>query len=287
MQALPFLPTPAGRKIFGRLGLGLIALSAGCASPHASGPPRASMPVAAEEFALGADLSFLGEAEARGGVFRDRGKAKPGLRIFRDHGYTWVRLRLFHSPAAHRSALPNDLAYTIAQARAAKALGFKLLLDFHYSDTWADPAHQITPEAWRGLGPEELADAVRTYTRDCIRAFREAGALPEMVQPGNEVTAGMLWPMGKLPDNWDAFAALTRAGIAGVREGAGDLPPPKILVQIERSGDWGATKWFFDHLFARGVEATCSGNRITRGGTAPSTIFARRCTAWRERMENP
>lgn len=247
------------------LGIGLVALWAGCASTHGSRQsrttPQAPTPAATavKEFAVGADLSFLGEAEARGVVFRDGGEAKPGLRLFRDHGYTWVRLRLFHTPSAQRSALPNDLAYTIAQARAAKALGFKLLLDFHYSDTWADPEHQITPEAWRGLGTEELADAVRTYTRDCVRAFREAGALPDMVQPGNEVTAGMLWPTGKLPENWDAFAALTRAGIAGVREGAGDTPPPKILVQIERSGDWRATKWFFDHLFGRGVEADVLG----------------------------
>jgi arabinogalactan endo-1,4-beta-galactosidase len=222
----------------------------------------AEAPNAPEPFAVGADLSFLGEAEARGVVFRDGGEAKPGLKLFRDHGYDWVRLRLFHSPAAHRSALPNDLAYTIAQARAAKAHGFKLLLNFHYSDTWADPAHQITPEAWKELGPEDLAAAVRTYTRDCIRAFRTAGAMPDMVQPGNEVTAGMLWPTGKLPDNWDQFAALTRAGIAGVREGAEGAegaPMPKILVQIERSGNWDATKWFFDRLFASGVEPDVLG----------------------------
>jgi arabinogalactan endo-1,4-beta-galactosidase len=80
-----------------------------------------------------------------------------------------------------------------------------------------------------------------------------------MVQPGNEVTAGMLWPTGKLPDNWEQFAALTRAGIAGVREGAEGAPTPKILVQIERGGNWDATKWFFDRLFASGVEPDVLG----------------------------
>lgn len=248
------------RRLVRHLALASLLLCAACVSPQGERSQKsAKTPAAPAEFAIGADLSFLGQAEARGVVFRDGGEPKPGLRLFRDHGYTWVRLRLFHTPTAHRSALPNDLAYTIKQARAAKALGFKLLLNFHYSDTWADPAHQITPAAWRELAPGELADAVRTYTRDSIRAFREAGAMPDMVQPGNEVTAGMLWPTGKLPENWDRFAALTRAGIAGVREGAEGAPMPKILVQIERSGKWEATKWFLDHLFARGVEADVLG----------------------------
>jgi arabinogalactan endo-1,4-beta-galactosidase len=247
------------RRLLRQLVLASLLLCAACVWPQSRSPKLAKAPPASEPFAVGADLSFLGEAEARGVVFRDGGEAKPGLKLFRDHGYDWVRLRLFHSPAAHRSALPNDLAYTIAQARAAKALGFKLLLNFHYSDTWADPAHQITPEAWKELGPEDLAAAVRTYTRDCIRAFRTAGAMPDMVQPGNEVTAGMLWPIGKLPDNWDQFATLTRAGIAGVHEGAEGAPTPKILVQIERSGNWEATKWFFDRLFASGVEPDVLG----------------------------
>ena len=211
------------------------------------------------DFAVGADVSFLAEAEAAGTVFRDGGVAKDGLTLFRDHGYTWVRLRLFHAPGRDRRKLPNDLAYTLEQAKRAKALGFKLLLNFHYSDTWADPAHQITPEAWRELGRAELVAAVRAYTRECLEAFREAGAMPDMVQPGNEVTAGMLWPAGKLPENWDAFAELVRAGIDGVREGSAGAVQPKILVQIERSGNWAETKWFFDHLLARGVQPDVLG----------------------------
>jgi arabinogalactan endo-1,4-beta-galactosidase len=208
---------------------------------------------------VGVDVSFLGEAEAKGVEFRDGGVVKPGLQIFRDHGYGWVRLRLFHRPERDRLKLPNDLAYTLEQARRAKALGFKLLLDFHYSDTWADPAHQITPSAWAELGPEELARAVRDYTRETMAAFREAGAMPDMVQCGNEITVGMLWPHGRVPENWDMLAELVKAGTAGVREGSVGAPMPKLLVQIERSGDWAATKWFFDNLLARGVEADVLG----------------------------
>lgn len=257
----------------------LIALGlAACAGPfsrrvdqsRATGVRVAESAWPADEFAVGADLSFLGAAEAEGTEFRADGVVKPGLQIFRERGYAWVRLRLFHTPSNERRPLPNDLAYTLEQARRAKALGFKLLLVFHYSDTWADPAHQTTPAAWRELGPEALAEAVRSYTRETIAAFREAGVLPDMVQPGNEVTAGMLWPHGKLPENWDNFLALTRAGIAGVREGAGAGggdgaeargagAMPLILVQIERSGDPAATKWFLDRLLAAGIEPDVLG----------------------------
>ena len=149
-------------------------------------------------------------------VFKDGGHAKPGLTIFKDHGYNWIRLRLFHTP----TQLPNDLDYTIAAAKDAKQLGFKFLLDFHYSDTWADPAEAIPPKAWESLSHEELVQAVFDYTRDTIAAFREAGVQPDMVQIGNEVIGGMMWPDGRLPQNWDHFADLLKAGIRGVEAGA-------------------------------------------------------------------
>jgi arabinogalactan endo-1,4-beta-galactosidase len=139
--------------------------------------------VAAEEYAVGADLSFLADAEAHGKAFKDRGEVKPGLAIFRDHGYNWIRLRLFHSP----TELPNNLEYTIALAKDAKQRGFKFLLNYHYSDTWADPEKQFLPKAWEGLSHDELEQAVFEYTRDSLVACREAGVMPEMVQIGNEV----------------------------------------------------------------------------------------------------
>jgi arabinogalactan endo-1,4-beta-galactosidase len=213
----------------------------------------------ASPFAIGADVSFLAQAEANGTVFKDDGVAKPGLQILQDHGYNWIRLRLFHTPANSPHPLPNDLPYTIALARQARALGFKFLLNFHYSDTWADPGKQFTPEAWKDLTPEQLVEAVFTYTRDTIAAFREAGVMPDMVQNGNEITNGMLWPSGKLPENWDHFAALVRAGINGVDAGRGNLPRPKIMVQVESSGNVAKTKAFFDALFARGVECDVLG----------------------------
>jgi arabinogalactan endo-1,4-beta-galactosidase len=179
---------------------------------------------------------------------------KPGLQIFRDHGYNWIRLRLFHTPSTHARPLPNDLAYTIALAQDAKARGFKFLLCYHYSDTWADPGKQFLPKAWEGKTATELVTLLRDYTRDTIVAFRDAGVMPDMVQIGNEITPGMLWPHGKLPDNWDNFARLIQAGIDGVDAGRAGAPRPRIMIHIEKAGDRARTKYFYDNLLARGVQ---------------------------------
>ena len=198
----------------------------------------------AAEYAVGADLSFLKQAEDKGKVFKDNGEAKPGLVIFKNHGYNWIRLRLFHTP----TELPNNLEYTIALAQAAKKLGFHFLLDYHYSDTWADPGKQYLPKAWEGLSHAQLVKAVSDYTKQTIVAFREAGVLPDMVQIGHEVINGMLWPDGKLPANWDNFADLVKAGITGVEAGSGNGPHPRIMIHIDRGGDKVRTKDFFDKL---------------------------------------
>ena len=197
-----------------------------------------------QDYAIGADISFLRQAEQQGAVFKENGIPKPALDILKDHGYNWIRLRLFHTP----SELPNDLSYTIAEAKDAKKLGFKFLLDFHYADSWADPSKQPIPKAWQGKSHAELVTAVFSYTRDMIGAFRDAGVLPDMIQIGNEVTNGMLWPDGKLPEHWSNFAELVYAGVNGVDAGRGNARRPKIMIHIERPCDAQATKAFFDKL---------------------------------------
>jgi arabinogalactan endo-1,4-beta-galactosidase len=205
-----------------------------------------SQALRAADYAIGADLSFLKQAEERGAVFKENGDPKPGLQIFKDHGYNWIRLRLFHTP----TRLPNNLDYTIAMAKDARKLGFKFLLDFHYSDTWADPGKQSLPKAWEGKSHEELVKAVFDYTRDSVVAFREAGVLPDMVQVGNEIIHGMLWPDGKLPDHWDNFADLLKAGINGVDAGRGNRSRPLIMIHIDRGADVKGTTAFFDKIIA-------------------------------------
>lgn len=206
--------------------------------------------VIAQEYAIGADLSFLKSAEDRGFLFKENDIPKSGLLIFREHGYNWIRLRLFHTP----SELPNSLEYTIALAKKAKESGFRFLLDYHYSDTWADPGKQFIPKAWEKLSHTDLVKAVFDYTRETIRSFREAGVLPDMVQIGNEVINGMLWPDGRLPDNWNNFAELTQAGINGVFAGCDNMTKPKIMIHIDQGGNKIKTKAFFDKFLSYGID---------------------------------
>lgn len=165
-----------------------------------------------------------------------------------------MRLRLFHSPEYGEHRLPNNLDYTIALAKEAKSKGYKFLLDYHYSDTWADPAKQYTPKAWLGKTANELAEEVFKYTKRTMIAFREAGVFPDMVQVGNEISNGMLWPTGKLPDNWDNFATLLQSGINGVYASCGNNPCPKIMIHIDKGGDKNFTKYFFDKIEDYGIE---------------------------------
>lgn len=205
--------------------------------------------LSAQDYAIGADLSFLKSAEDRGFNFRENDSAKAGLDIFRDHGYNWIRLRLFHTP----TTLPNNLDYTIALAKNAKEKGFKFLLDYHYSDTWADPGKQFIPKSWESYSHKDLVKAVFDYTKETIKAFKDAGVLPDMVQVGNEVINGMLWPDGRLPGNWDNFAELVSAGIKGVYEGCAPAVHPKIMIHIDQGGNTEKTKYFFDKFLTYGI----------------------------------
>ncbi len=212
----------------------------------------------AADYAIGADLSFLALAEERGTVFKEKGQPKAGLQIFKDHGYSWIRLRLFHTPSAHRDKMPNDLAYTLHLAKQAKDMGYKFLLCYHYSDSWADPGKQWAPKAWEGKSHAETVQLLEVYTRDTMSALREGGAMPDMVQIGNEITPGMVWPDGRLgntgPDNnWPNFTDLIKAGIRGVDESLHGAPRPKIMLHIDRGGDSRGTKRFFDKIREYGV----------------------------------
>lgn len=230
------------------LAAALLAAPLLTAAEPPAGPPPAPRD-APSGFAIGADLSFLAHAEQAGTVFKDHGRPAPGLRLLRDRGYNWIRLRLFHSP----TTLPNDLRSTISTAAAARSMGYRFLLNLHYSDTWADPAHQEMPRAWRGMSHEQLTAAVLDYTRATIAAFRDAGAMPDMVQVGNEVCSGMLWPDGRLPANWPRFADLLKAGIRGVEAGRAGAARPRIMIHIAQGGNRAATRHFLDQLASHHV----------------------------------
>lgn len=219
---------------------------------------------------IGADLSLLKRIRDRGDRYAVDGRPVPDVAgLFRDMGYMWARLRLFNEPSGH-GAQCNDLPYTLALAAELAQKGFKWLLDFHYSDGWADPAKQYPPRAWANMDFDTLEETVHAYTRDIVREFMRVGAEPDMVQVGNEVSPGMLWPHGqvaaphgadtveweRMPEAdrsaaWGRFGRLLKAGVQGVYDATGKKTP--IMIHIDRGGDLGANEWFFDHLCEQDV----------------------------------
>jgi beta-galactosidase len=208
---------------------------------------------------LGADISFLPQLEARGIKFQDKGIEKDAIEILKNHGFNYVRLRIFNNPAADSGYSPKigfcNLDYTLQMAKRVKAAGMKLLLDFHYSDTWADPEKQYKPAAWKDLSFDELKDSVFNYTKTVIKALKDQGTLPGMVQVGNEINHGMIWPEGHI-GHLDSLAALIDAGIKGVH--AVDVSIP-IMLHIALGGQQDEAFFFFDNMLARGLQFDVMG----------------------------
>jgi arabinogalactan endo-1,4-beta-galactosidase len=205
----------------------------------------------------GGDFSIMKKLEDAGTKYKINSNEKQGLLIFKENGYTWARLRIFHTPD-NVGPVCNDLNYTIESAKAAKLLGYKILLDFHYSDTWADPGKQFTPEAWKNLSLEILSDSVRIYTTKVLDKMQNAGVQPEMVQIGNEINNGMLWPLGKLwtdggGANWQGLTTLIKAGIKGVKQ-AKNAAGIKIMIHAATGGDTQETNTFYSKMNEFGVE---------------------------------
>jgi arabinogalactan endo-1,4-beta-galactosidase len=207
------------------------------------------------EFFSGADISMLPVIEKAGGVFRENGKPADAIHILHDHGCNLFRVRLFVRPDpdfAKSDGAVQDLNYVRALGLRIKVVGATFLLDIHYSDTWADPGKQFTPREWASLNFEDLERRVHDYTQSVLQDLRDHNALPDMVQVGNEVTAGVLWPLGKVLDappeteaqQWARFSRLLNAGSKAVREF--DTPGHKIriVIHIHGGGREGLPKWF-------------------------------------------
>jgi arabinogalactan endo-1,4-beta-galactosidase len=212
-------------------------------------------------FVSGADFSLLTFFENRGKAYKSGGQTQDALAIMKSSGLNCVRLRLFTSSAAQAQADPydytNNLDYTLPLAVRVKNAGLQLVLDFHYSDTWADPSRQAKPAAWTNLTFTQLLQQMHDYNSNCIALFKGAGAMPDYVQVGNEITGGLLWPDGAVPGTnatvqWSQLGQLMKAAIKGIVDASG-ANPPKIIVHIDRGGDWNTTEWFFDNLNSQGV----------------------------------
>lgn len=206
---------------------------------------------------FGSDFSLLKKMEDYGGIYKINGVEKEGLQIFKENGFTWARLRIFHDPELN-GPVCNDLSYTLEMAHKAKLYGYKILLDFHYSDNWADAGHQTVPKAWEDLRFDILTDSVYLYTKNVLDKLAKAGSTPDMVQIGNEINNGMLWPYGDLWEEggnprWDNLADLLKAGINGVNTSA-NSDNIQIMIHAATGGNLTASERFYRSMIDRGVD---------------------------------
>jgi arabinogalactan endo-1,4-beta-galactosidase len=224
---------------------------------------------AQNNFIAGADLSLLAYFETNGIVYKSNGLTGDAIQILKNQGITCVRLRLFTSSAAQAQADPydyiNNLTYTVPLAVRVKNAGLQFLLDFHYSDTWADPSHQATPAAWLTNTFSQMVQQMYTYNSNAVATFAAAAAMPDFVQIGNEITQGMLFTnnagatigqvSGSYNTSWSQLGQLMKAAVQGIQDAANaaGVTMPKIIVHIDRGGDWATTEWFFDNLTYQGV----------------------------------
>jgi len=209
---------------------------------------------------IGADISFLPQIENRAGrffgagKFFEHGQEVDAIALLKAHGFNTIRLRIFAHPENEKGYSPGlgfcGLDSTLSMARRIKAAGMGLLLDFHYSDYWADPQQQNKPLAWADLDFPTLVDSLRSYTTAVLRAMKAQGTLPDMVQIGNEVNHGILWPDGHI-SHLDQLAELLEAGVEGVGAVSPDMP---VMMHLALGGQNAEARFWLDNMLSRGVK---------------------------------
>ncbi len=215
-----------------------------------------ALTISAQKY-VGGDISLLSKYETNKAKYLDQnGKAISGgmLAYFKSQGWNAMRVRLFVDPSKAPSddkgeGVCQDLAYVKTLGKQIKDAGLAFMLDFHYSDTWTDPGQHSTPSSWNSSDPEVLATTLYNYTKDCLNELIAAGATPDFVQPGNEITYGMLWPTGHCyPDGnnhsggtFANFAKYLQAGIKAIRE---TCPNAKVVIQTEMSKSVNVTNFY-------------------------------------------
>lgn len=216
---------------------------------HATPEPKSTI---SPGFAKGADVSWLTEMESNGLKFYNAdGKTMECMSLLRDLGMNSIRLRVWVNPT-EKWCGKDDV---IAKAWRAQQLGMRLMIDFHYSDTWADPSKQGVPSAWKNYSFEEMKQAIASHTQDVLSALKARGVDVEWVQVGNETTNGMLWNdddkkvTGKASDNMANFAAYISAGYDAVKA---VYPEAKVVVHLDKGNKSSQYTWIFDGLKKNG-----------------------------------
>lgn len=200
----------------------------------------------------GADISSLPKSEAKGGVYRtSSGSTGDAIGILKNAGMNYARVKVWVNAADGY----HNKTRVLALAKRVKAAGQKLLVDFHYSDTWADPGAQSKPAAWAGHSYSQLRTDVYNHTYDVLNALKAQGTTADMVQVGNEINGGMLWSEGST-DNWTQLAGLLNSGYDAVKAVNSSTV---VALHLAKGGDLAGTRWWFDSAVASGVRFDAIG----------------------------
>lgn len=215
------------------------------------------------DFIKGMDVSTLLEEEAAGAIYFDNGVREDLFTILKNHGVNSVRLRLWNDPYSPEGrpygAGTNDFDKLVILSRRAKSAGLKVLLDFHYSDFWADPGKQFPPKAWQKHTARTLSDDIYEYTKEVLEKLKALDLEPFMVQVGNEITNGFCWPYGNrhyqrpagAPDTYfnPDLKDMLNAGIRAVRE---VCPEARTMLHLDNGGNNDLYRDWFDGYFSAG-----------------------------------
>ncbi|MDI5894315.1 glycoside hydrolase family 53 protein [Flavobacterium algoritolerans] len=202
-------------------------------------------------FAKGADVGWLSQMEATGYKFYDTdGSEKDCLQLLKDRGMNTIRLRVWVNPNDDKASGHCSKEETVVMALRAQKMGMRIVIDFHYSDSWADPGKQFKPKAWENHTFSELMTDVYDHTFDVLSALKSAGVTPEWVQVGNEIPGGMMWPEGSTK-NWSQLAQLLNKGYEATKAIDAKI---KVIVHLDEGNNSEKFRWFFDNATANNVK---------------------------------
>ena len=256
-----------------------IAVATGYAnSPVASAVYTMASPPATATV-VGADVGWLTQLQSMGYTWTDpTGATGSALQILKNAGVNTIRIRTFVNPTITPGVLgvgDNDQAGSIALAVLANSMGFKIVIDFHYSDTWADPRHQTTPAAWSTETYAQLQTDVYNYTYNFMTALAAEGINPQYVQVGNEINSGMLWPVGSVGattpngNNFTQITGLINSGYSAVKAVS---TTTQVVIHIAGISNLSDFEWFFDGLVAAGGNFDVIGASYYDGPTNITTV---------------
>ena len=212
-------------------------------------PTGGGVKPAADTFIFkGADVSWITQMESSGIKFyNSAGAAMDGMALLQTLGINSIRLRVWVNPSGGWCNTTD----VVAKAVRARQLGLRVMIDFHYSDTWADPGHQTTPAAWASYNISTLTSTVYTYTQGVLDTLKAAGVVPSWVQVGNETNNGMMWPMGNATSSMANFAALINAGYQAVKSVSDTT---QVIVHLSNGWNNSLFRWMFDGLTANNAQ---------------------------------